>query len=95
MNNTILDFFIGLTLVNVLPHYLVGILNIRFLGLYGFGNNRNIAYAWTSFLVSIILFHINYGIGSILDHSWYLGGICVILSYLLLGRFLVRTFKKK
>ena len=95
MHNPIIDFLIGLTLVNVLPHYMVGILNIRFLGLYGYGNRQNIAYAWTSLVISAVLFHLNYGISSLLDHLWYLGGLSVILSYLLLGRLLIRIFKKK
>ena len=95
MNNPIIDFFIGLTLVNVLPHYMVGILKVRFLSLYGFGDKQNIAYAWTSLIVSLVLFHINYGIGSITSHTWYIGGMSVILAYLLTGKYLVRVFGDK
>lgn len=95
MNNSILDFFIGLTMVNVLPHYLVGILKVRFLSLYGFGNKQNIAYAWTSIILSILLFHLNYGLGALLDHTWFIGGLFVILSYLALGNYLVMKFKSQ
>ena len=95
MDNPIIDFFIGLTLVNVVPHYMMGILKIRFLSLYGFGDMQNIAYALTSTLASILLFHLNYGLGTILDHAWYVGGMFIIVSYLLLGRFLVNKFEHK
>jgi len=95
MNNSIIDFFIGLTLVNVLPHYMVGILKVRFLSLYGFGDKQNIAYAWTSIVISLILFHLNYGIGSLLSHTWYAGGMFVILAYLITGKFLVQKFSKE
>ena len=93
MNNPIIDFFIGLTMVNVLPHYLFGILRIRMLSLYGFGDKQNIAYAWTSLIVSIILFHINHGILNILDHPWYPGGMFVILAYLILGKYLIKMWR--
>lgn len=95
MNLPIIDFFIGLTLVNIIPHYLVGILKIRFLGLYGFGAKQNIAYAWTSLLASFVLFHINYGLTSIMDHLWYAGGLFAALAYLLLGKILVKFFREK
>jgi len=94
MDNPIIDFFIGLMLVNVIPHYLVGILNIRFLSLYGFGDKQNIAYAWTSIIISLILFHIKYGIGSLPNHTWFAGGLFVILAYLITGKFLVIKFSK-
>lgn len=95
MNNPVIDFFTGLTLVNVIPHYLVGLLNVRFLGLYGYSSKGNIAYSWTSFIASLILFHINYGLGSILEHTWFLGGVFVVLAYLILGNFLIKMFKEK
>ena len=41
----LIDFIIGFALMNAMPHMLVGYGNIRFLGLFGYGNLPNIAYA--------------------------------------------------
>jgi hypothetical protein len=94
MNSSLIDFFIGLTLVNIIPHYMVGILKVRFLSLYGFGDKQNMAYAYTSLAVSIILYHINYGVNTIFDHAWYAGGLFVVISYLILGSVFVKMFKE-
>ena len=91
----LIDFIIGLTLMNALPHMLVGMGNIRFLGLFGYGNTQNIAYAALSTVVSCTLFTWKYGLEGWTENGIYLGAVAVLVAYWVTGKFLIRFFFKK
>ncbi|MEZ4932672.1 MAG: hypothetical protein R2788_11195 [Saprospiraceae bacterium] len=90
----IIDLIIGITLINALPHMLVGYGNIRFLGLFGYGNLPNIAYAALSTIISITLFSWKYGMEGWMTNGIYVGGILVLLAYWILGKWLIKIFSK-
>jgi hypothetical protein len=90
----IIDLIIGITLINALPHMLVGYGNIRFLGLFGYGNLPNIAYAALSTIISITLFSWKYGMEGWMSNGIYLGGILVLFAYWILGKWLIKIFSK-
>ena len=87
-----IDFLIGLTLVNILPHFVLGIWKGRIFSAFGFGNWQNIAYGILSFVISISLFLYKYGITGLLENNMYLGGMFVVVSYFLIGNFLYKKW---
>jgi len=95
MENPIIDFFIGLTVANSIPHFLVGAAGIRFLGMFGYGDKANMAYSLLSILVSLLLFHINYGLGNLFEKPMYLGALAVAVSYVFGSHILIRLFASK
>lgn len=88
----VLDFFIGLTLVNALPHFVLGIWKGRMLSGLGFGDRANIAYGILNFAISVGLFLYGYGIDGLLENGMYVGGLFVVVMYFLLGRGLYVRF---
>ena len=89
------DFIIGATLMNAMPHMLVGYGNIRFLGLFGYGNLPNIAYAALSTVLSAGLFTWKYGIEGWTNNTLYFGGLFVLTAYWIFGKWMIRFFEKK
>lgn len=92
---SIIDFIIGLTLVNALPHFVLGVWNGRILGAFGFGNTANILYGLFNLAVSIGLVVYEYGLDGLTNNAMYLGGLFVVLSYVVFGKFLYTIFQKK
>lgn len=90
----IIDLIIGITLINALPHMLVGYGNIRFLGLFGYGNLPNIAYAALSTIISITLFSWKYGVEGWMTNGVYVGGCFVLAAYWIFGKWLIKIFSK-
>lgn len=95
MNFSFVDFVIGLTLVNTIPHFVLGIWKGRMFSGLGFGNKQNILYGLLNFSVSIGLFTYTYGIRGLGDNSIYLGALFVIFSYFAVGNLCYRYFHKK
>jgi hypothetical protein len=89
-----IDFFIGFTLMNAMPHFVLGVWQGRVLSAFGFGNKANIAYSLLNFSLSVSLFAYKYGILSFLEHPLYLGAITVLVIYYILGKLLYSIFKK-
>jgi len=87
-----IDFLIGLTLVNTIPHFVLGVWKGRMFSAFGFGNIQNIAYGLLNFVVSTSLFLYKYGFDGLIENGIYLGGLFVIISYFILGKFLYKTF---
>lgn len=89
--NTI-DFFIGLTLVNALPHFVLGIWNGRMLSLFGLSPRANLAYGILNFVTCIALCWATYGWQVFLDNGIIAGGCFVIIGYFVIGRSCHRWF---
>lgn len=77
----LIDFLIGVFAANALPHYVMGRLDARVLGLFGYSSRGNIAYAIFCSAISLGLFHFKYGLGSISEHMILLGVLFVVGSY--------------
>ena len=95
MENPIIDFFIGLTVANSIPHFLVGAARVRFLGMFGYGDKANMAYSLVSIVASLTLFHLNYGITNLFSVPMYVGALFIALAYVFTSHLLVKIFAKK
>lgn len=91
----IIDFIIGLTLINTIPHFVLGIWKGRMLSAFGFSNTANILYGIINFVVSISLFLYKYGPEGLLNNGIYLGALFVLISYFLVGKLCYNYFHKK
>jgi len=95
MTFSFIDFIIGLTLINTIPHFVLGIWKGRMLSGLGFGNKQNILYGLLNFILSIGLFLYKYGFEGLGQNSIYLGAIFVIVSYFIVGKLCYKFFHQK
>ncbi len=93
MNMTIIDFLIGFTLMNAMPHFLFGVLKIRFFSAFGFSPQGNIAYGFLNVAIALALFHGEYGFQSLPNHAIVIGACAMLLIYLVSGRFFYNRFQ--
>ncbi len=91
----LIDFIIGLTLVNTIPHFVLGIWKGRMFSGLGFGNRNNILYGLLNFTVSIALFLYQYGWEGLAANGIYAGGLFVVGSYFIVGKICYRLFHEK
>lgn len=91
----LIDFIIGLTLVNTIPHFVLGIWKGRMISGLGFGNQANILYAFLNFLISIGLFLYKYGPEGLLENGIYPGGLFVVVMYFIVGKLCYTYFHKR
>ncbi|WP_271765915.1 hypothetical protein [Aquimarina algiphila] len=95
MGLTYIDFLIGLTLINTIPHYVLGIWKGRMFSGLGFGNSQNIIYGLLNFSTSIGLFIYKYDFKGLLENGIYLGSVFVVLCYFVVGKLCYKYFHKK
>lgn len=91
----IIDFIIGLTLINTIPHFVLGIWKGRMISAFGFGNTANIVYGILNFVISISLFLYKYGTNGLMTNGIYLGALFVLISYFVVGKLCYNYFHKK
>ena len=91
----IIDLLIGLTLMNAMPHFVLGIWKGRMLSAFGFGNTKNILYGLLNFVISLSLFVSRYGIEQLLKNGIYLGALLILIIYFLTGSFWYTLFRQK
>ena len=91
----IVDFIIGVLIVNSLAHYIFGITKTRYLGLFGYSSKGNIAYGVLQFVVAIVLLLINNSFEEILSNGFVVGGLLVLMLFLVFGRFTLKLFGDK
>lgn len=92
---TLIDFIIGATLMNAMPHLVLGIWKARIFSAFGFGDMKNIAYGLLCFGTSIGLFIYKYGVAAIPDNGIYTGALAILVIYILTGHFWYKLFNKK
>ena len=83
----------GFFAANAIPHFCVGVWDIRFMGLFGFGAKQNIAYGFFNWFVALTILWIDGGLARILDNATLLGVALLFLSYLVSGRYLYLRWK--
>lgn len=81
------DFVIGATLMNAMPHFVLGIWKGRMFSAFGFGDAQNIAYGVLNFVVSLGLFLFKYGIAGLAQNGIYAGALTLLVIYFVTGRF--------
>jgi hypothetical protein len=87
------DFFIGLFLMNAMPHFVLGVWKGRILSLFGFSPAANIAYGLLNFGVSIGLFFGRYGLKGLVEQPMFSGALLVLVLYFLLAQFLYQRWQ--
>ena len=92
---SIIDLCIGALLMNAMPHFIMGITHTRFLGLFGFSALGNILYSLLQLVICLWLYHLKYGISTLLSNGIVLGGVCILLCFYIFGRLSVRIYKHK
>ncbi len=90
----LIDFLIGFTLMNAMPHFVLGVWGGRMFSAFGFGNNQNIAYGLLNFLISISLFLFRHGIEGLWENGLFAGAGLVLVIYFLTGHFWRNLFQK-
>jgi len=95
MPTTILDFIIGATLMNAMPHLVLGIWKGRMFSIFGFGNKQNIAYGSLCLIASISLYIYNHGLEKMLEDKIYCGALALLLIYFITGKFWYWLFNKR
>ena len=89
-----IDFLIGFFLANAIPHFVVGVMDIRFLSLFGFGAKQNILYSlWNLFWAVAITWYV-YGLDWLMSNGLFLGAAFILVSYFVSGRFLYLRWKQ-
>ncbi|OJJ21208.1 hypothetical protein BKI52_11620 [marine bacterium AO1-C] len=90
-----IDFIIGLTLVNTIPHFVIGIWKGRMLSGLGFSSQANIWYGLLNFTVSISLFLYTYGFEGLQNNGMYTGAFFVVFMYFIVGKLCYNYFHKR
>lgn len=91
---TIIDFIIGATLMNAMPHLVLGIWKGRMFSAFGFGDKQNIAYGFLCLFISVGLFIYQYGAAAIFGNGIFSGALALLLIYFLSGQFWYKLFEK-
>jgi hypothetical protein len=76
-----IDLLIGVTLMNAMPHYVLGVWKAKMLSGFGTGNLRNILWGLCNFAVSIGLFLYRYGFNGLVNNAIYLGACIVLVTF--------------
>ena len=92
---SITDFLIGLTLMNAMPHFVLGVWKGRMFSAFGFGDVKNMLYGLTNFALSLGLFLFTHGPEQLLRNGVYTGALVLLLIYFLTGRFWYTLFHEK
>jgi hypothetical protein len=95
MEFTFIDFLIGFFLMNAMPHILFGLLKIRFFSVFGFSPSGNMGYGFLNITVAFVLFHIQYGLETLMNHGIVVGAGTMLLIYVVSGRFFFNLFQEK
>ena len=95
MEFSLTDFIIGLTLMNAMPHFVLGTFQVRMLSGFGYGDRANILYGLFNFTISIVLYIYTYSLSGLLSGGLYLGALAVLLIYFTTGKFLFNLFRER
>lgn len=90
----IIDLLIGITLMNAMPHYILGVWKGKMLSGFGTGNLKNILWGLTNFFISIGLFIYKYGFDGLISNQVYLGALIVLVTFLFTSWFWYRYYNK-
>ena len=90
----ILDLIIGASLMNAMPHFILGVWKGKMLSGFGMGNTQNILWALTNFVISISLFIFKYGLNGFIENQMYLGSVFILVTFFLTSFFWHKYFYK-
>jgi hypothetical protein len=88
------DFFIGLTLMNAMPHFILWVWkNPRHSG-FGQGNRKHIIWGLTNFVISIGLFSYEYGFSLIFQNGIYASATLIVVVFFFIAHFWRNKYAK-
>ena len=91
---TIVDFLIGMTLMNAMPHFVLGVWKGRMLSAFGFGDIKNILYGLLNFTISVGLFLYKYGMEKLPENGIFAGALVLLVIYFLTAQYWYSIFHK-
>ena len=94
MQMKIIDLLIGITLMNAMPHYVLGVWKAKMLSGFGTGNTKNVVWGLVNAVASVVLFIYQYGVHGLLSNQIYLGALIVLATFLITSWFWQRFFYK-
>jgi len=96
MKLNLLDFLIGLLLMNAMPHMIFGLIRLRFFKSFWilFAGKSPVCPAQPAHWPGGV-YHYQYDIRSLQQDGIMLGALAVLLLYLITGRFLAGFFQPK
>lgn len=89
-----IDLLIGLTLMNAMPHYVLGSWKAKMLSGFGTGNIQNIVWGLCNFAVSVGLFIYQYGFDGFVKHQMYTGALIVLVTFLFTSPLWYKHYNK-
>ncbi len=92
---TAIDFIIGLTIMNAMPHFVLSVYKGRMLSLFGYTPRANLLYALFNVLVAAALFLSKYGANRFWENGILVGACFTLVMYYLTGNYFYQTFHKK
>lgn len=90
----ILDLIIGASLMNAMPHFILGVWKGKMLSGFGVGNSQNILWGLTNFVISICVFILKYGVDGFIENQIYLGAVFILITFFLTSFFWYKYFNK-
>lgn len=93
--DTLTDLLIGITLMNAMPHYVLGVWKGKMLSGLGTGHTRNIIWGLANFALSILLFIYKYGIDGLRHNMIYLGACIVLVTFFCTSFFWYSYYNKR
>jgi hypothetical protein len=78
--------------MNAMPHFVLGVWRGRMLSAFGFGDHKNIVYAFVNFAIALDLFLWRYGLAGLARNGIFAGALAILLIYFLTGRMWFRLF---
>lgn len=91
----IIDLLIGITLMNAMPHYVLGVWKAKMLSGFGMGHAKNIAWGLTNAIASVSLFIYQYGVNGLLENQVYVGALFILVVFLFSSWFWYWLYYKR
>jgi hypothetical protein len=90
----IIDLLIGITLMNAMPHYVLGVWKANMLSGFGVGHTKNVVWGLVNAIASVSLFVYQYRIDGLIENQIYLGALIVLVTFLFTSWFWYRFYNR-
>lgn len=82
-----IDLLIRLTLMNAMPHYILGTWKAKMMSGFGTGDLKNILWGLLNAITSVALFIYKYGIEGLKENQIYSGALIILITFLCTSPF--------
>lgn len=91
----IIDLLIGITLMNAMPHYVLGVWKAKMLSGFGVGHTKNVIWGLLNAIASISLFVYQYGMRGLVENQIYFGALIILITFLFSSWFWYWLYYKR